>query len=92
MFDSGLNTEYGALSQEQLSKLYSDLKLCTASDTFRILAYSELCLFRYMQANSNMSSIIKTYSCIVTHYLGIFRFIQAYSEPTGSIFKALGNL
>ena len=34
-----------------------DLMLCTASDTFRILANSELCLFRYIQ----------TYSALLRH-------------------------
>ena len=47
------------LSWQLLSNLYSDLILCTASDTFRILAYSELCLFRYVQA---YWGIFKAYS------------------------------
>ena len=60
--------------------------ICTASDIFRVLAYSdlaysELCLFRYMQEYSNIFSIIKAYSRILRHYYGIVRLIQAYSAP-----------
>ena len=48
-----------------LSNLYSDLKLCIASDTFGILAYSALCFFlRYMPAYSNEFSVAKVYSLI----------------------------
>ena len=47
------------LSRELLSNLYSVLTPCTKSDTFRILAYSELCFFRYMQAYSSIFRIIK---------------------------------
>ena len=60
--------------------------LCyTASDTFRTLGYWELCLFRYMQTYSSIFSIIKTYSCILKRYWGIFRLIQAYSAPCVSL-------
>ena len=45
--------------------------LCTASDTFRILAHSELCLFRYIQVYSRIFSIIKAYLHIMrVVYLG----------------------
>ena len=50
--------------------------LDTASDTFRILACLELCLFRYMQAYLNMISTVKAYSRTLKHYYGIFRHIQ----------------
>ena len=56
------------LSLQLLSNLYSDLMLCTASDTFRILVYLELCIFRYMQAYSSIFRIIKAYSRILRHY------------------------
>ena len=55
--------------------------LCTASGTFRILAYSELCFFRNMPAYLIIFSITKAYSCIFGHYYGIFRLIQAYLAP-----------
>ena len=58
----------------------SDLLLCTGSDTFRILAFSEIYLFMYTQAYLSIFSIIQTYSCILRDYWDIFRFIQAYSE------------
>ena len=45
--------------------------LCTASATFRIVIYSELCLFRLYAA------IFK----YILHCLGIFRVIQAYLAP-----------
>ena len=57
--------------------------LYTTSDTFRIMAYSDLHLFRYIQASSRIFSIIKamheysqTYHILIP---GIFR--------TGGIFK-----
>ena len=59
--------------------------LCTASDTFRILVYSALFFFRYMQAYSVVFSVIKAYSSILRHYYGIFRLIQAYSAPCVSL-------
>ena len=61
--------------------MFSDLLLCTASDIFRILAYSALCFFRYMLAYSIIFSVIKTYSDMLRHYWSIFRHIQAYSAP-----------
>ena len=54
---------------------------CTASDIVRILAYSELCLFRYMQNYSSLLNIIKAYSYILKHFLGIFMLTQAYPAP-----------
>ena len=57
--------------------------LWPASDTTcRILAYSEFYLFRYIQAYSSIFSIIKAYSCILTHSEDLFRFIQASSSPS----------
>ena len=56
---------------------YSGLMLCTPSDTFRILAHSELCLFRYVQA----------YSSIFTHTEALLRRAQSYS----GIFSILCN-
>ena len=44
-----------------------DFMLCTTSDTFRILACSELYLVRYIQTYSRISSIIKAYSRILRH-------------------------
>ena len=55
--------------------------LCTATDTFTILAYSVLCFFRYMPVYSIILSVIEAYSRKLRHYLGIFRLIQAYSAP-----------
>ena len=69
IFDSLLNTP---LSRQLLSNLYSDLMLRTASDTFTSLAYSELCLFRYIQVYSSIFSIIKVYSHILRHFHSIF--------------------
>ena len=63
--------------------------LCTASDTFKILTYSKLSLFRYMQAYSRMFSIIKAYS-------GLFRHIEHLVQPSNIhnlvIFRALAYL
>ena len=56
--------------------------LCTASDTFRILAYSELCLFRYMPVY-----LIQRYYDIFTHIETLLRHVQAYSD----IFSTLCN-
>ena len=50
--------------------------LHTASDTFWILVYSELCLFRYIQAYTSIVTIIKT----LTHIESLLRHIQVYSE------------
>ena len=80
--DSVLNT---SLCLQLLNNLYSDFMLCTASDTFRILVYSALFFFRYMQAYSVVFSVIKAYSSILRHYYGIFRLIQAYSAPCVSL-------
>ena len=55
--------------------------LCTKSDAFIILAYSELYLFRYVQVSLRIFSIIKAYSLKLRYFLGIFRLIQAYSAP-----------
>ena len=46
--------------------------LGATSDTFRILAYSELCLVKYIETYSSIFSIIKTYSGMPSHYQGIF--------------------
>ena len=61
--------------------------LYTASDTFRILADSELCLLKYIQTYSSIFSI-HSYWGIFKAYLGLFRHIQhplfttlLYSEP-----------
>ena len=56
-----------------LNNLYSDFLLCTASDTFRILTYSELCLFRYMQPHPTIYNIIKS------HIEALLRHDQPYS-------------
>ena len=57
------------ISRYLLSKLYSDLMLCTPSDTFRIiLAYSALYFFRYTSVYSIIFSIIKRYPLILRHY------------------------
>ena len=53
---------FPCLSRWLLNNLYSDLMLCSASDTFRILTYSALCFFRYMSAYSVIFSVIKTYA------------------------------
>ena len=76
MFDSALNT---LLSRQLLSDLQGKLVLHTASDTFRILVYSKLYVFKYIQAYSRIFSIIKGYSHILRHCSGIFRLIQTYS-------------
>ena len=55
---------------------------CTTSDIFRILAYSELCLFRYMQNYSIILNIIKAYSCILKHFWGIYMHIQHPVQPS----------
>ena len=65
--------------------MYSDLMLCKATDTLRILAYSVLCFFRYMPAYQIIFSVIKVYSHILRHFKGIFRLIQAYSAPCVTI-------
>ena len=52
-----------------LSNFYSvDLILCTASDTFRILAYSTLGFFRYMRTYLIIFSVAKAYQRILRHY------------------------
>ena len=68
--------------------------LCTTSDTFRILAYSELYSFRYIQAYSRISALLKRIRAYSTPFLTL-----AYSQPyhipslgifrTGTIFKSL---
>ena len=89
MFDNVLNTP---LSPLLLINLYSDLIL----RIFKIMAYSEISLFRYMQAYSKIFSIIKAYSQILRHYYGLFRIIPACSQtchiPSLDIFKTTGIL
>ena len=58
--------------------------LYTASYTFKILPHLDLCLFRYIQAHSTIFSIIKAY-WRTKHYWGIFKLIQAYSEPCATL-------
>ena len=53
--DKVLNTP---LTQEVLSTLYSNLRLCTISGILRTLAYSKLCLCRHVQAHSIIIVII----------------------------------
>ena len=57
-----------------LNNLYSDLILCTASDTFSIMVYSALFFCRYMPAYLIIFSVIKTcaYWNIIKAYSGIF--------------------
>ena len=69
------------LSRWLLINLYSDLMLCPVSEIFRILVYSELCLFKYMQGYSSIFSIIKAY------IEASLRHIQVYS----GIFSSLSN-
>ena len=64
-FDSVLNTSV----LMTLNNLYAHIMVSTTSDAFKILVYS--CII----------SIIKAYSCILKHYLGIFRIIHAYLAP-----------
>ena len=67
------------LSRKLLSNLYRDFILCTAPETFRTLAYSELCLFWFMQTRSRLFSIIK--ERILRHYQVIFSVIETYPAP-----------
>ena len=66
--------------------------LCSASDTFRILVYSDFHLFRYIQSYSCIFKIIKAYSRLprcFKEYSGIFSTLcnpviftaLPYSEP-----------
>ena len=48
------------LPRKLLSNLHKDLMPRAASDIFKILAYSELCLRKYIQAYSSIFNI-KTY-------------------------------
>ena len=50
--------------------------VCTASETFRILAYSALCFFKYILTYSIIFSVVKAYLRIFRHYWDIFRHIQ----------------
>ena len=50
--------------------------LCTTSETFRILAYSELYSFRYIQAYSRISALLKHIQAYSTSFLTL-----AYSQP-----------
>ena len=52
-----------------------------AAGTFRILAYLELCLFRYMLAYSSILSITKLYPSILRYHQGILQLIQVDSAP-----------
>ena len=61
--------------------------LCTATDTFRILAYSELCLFRYVY-----SGIFKHIQLRHIHACwDIVKAYSGYSEPW-RIFRTLPHL
>ena len=76
-----------------LSILNSSLMLCTASETFRILAYSKPCVFKHFQHYWGIVGLIQAYSspCVTL----------AYSQPchipshdifrTRGIFKTLRN-
>ena len=59
--------------------------ICTASDTFRILAYWELCLFRYIQVYSSISALLRhihAYWAIIKAYLDLFRDMQNSEWPS----------
>ena len=60
------------LSRQLLSNLYGDLMLCTASQTFRILACSE---FRIIQAYSALLRDIDAHWDIVKSHSGLFSTI-----------------
>ena len=75
----------------------SNLILCTASNTFRILAYLALCFFRYTQVYSILFSVIVGYSCILRTLCNSRTFTTLlYSEPsmfrTGGLFKTLQTM
>ena len=90
-----------------LSILNSNLMLCTASETFRILAYSKPCVFRDMLAYSSIFSIIEAYSGLFRHIhhpvwplrihnLAIFRATtylepEAYSKPCEILTRHIQN-
>ena len=81
MLGSILNT-----FRQTLSNLYSDHMLCTPSDTFRILAYSELSfcsgICRHTQLDSVLLRRIQAYSGILSalYNARIFKFLP-HSEP-----------
>ena len=63
MLKLALNKSMHTFDNEQDINKLCDLKLCTASDIFTILAYSAL-FFWYMPAHSIISSVIGAYSRI----------------------------
>ena len=77
--------------------------LCTVSDTFRILAYLQLCLFNYIQAYSSILRHIQAYWGIIKAYWGKFRtlcniciftilpYFERRNIRTGGKFKTLWN-
>ena len=99
MFDSVLRM---SLSLQPLSNLYSNLMLCTASGTFRILEYSQLYFVKYIEVCSNILNINKAYLGIVNAHSGLFRTMYnphisttlSYSGKfkTGGIFRTLWNI
>ena len=72
-----------------LNYLYIDLMKCTASDTFRILSYSVLWLFRYMRTYSALLRPIHQYWDIIKAYSDIFSTLPILSS---NIFKTLWNV
>ena len=60
----------------QYSNLYSNLMLCKATDTFRILTYSVLCFFFF----SGIFWHIKSYSTLLRHIRAYSDIIKAYSH------------
>ena len=82
--------------------MYSDLMLYTASDTFRILAYSALLFFQLyvgifkLIQHSAYLSYIHAYWGIIKAYSGLFRHIQHSLSPSHihnlAIFWALAYL
>ena len=61
----------------QYSNLYSNLMLCKATDTFRILTYSVLCFFCFF---SGIFWHIKSYSKLLRHIRAYSDIIKAYSH------------
>ena len=92
------------LSRWLLINLYSDLMLCIASEIFRILVYTELCLFKYMQGYSSIFSIVKAYIEASLRHIQVYSAAWAtlpYSQAShilsssmfrnGGMFKTLWN-
>ena len=85
---------FGILNTSVLITAHSDHVLCTASGTFRIVAYSELCF-------SGMYCHIQSYSASLRH-IHAYWDIRLYSQPcyilspgmfrTGYLFKTLWNV